>query len=83
MSEYRIGALSQLISSNKEDKADIDDLFKASPLPVEEVKLENIKPENIEESVQTQEKSPKKKKKKKQPKTDVSNGAIEKEEKNR
>jgi len=79
MNEYRIGALSQLISSNNEDKGDIDDLFKASPLPVEEVKLENIKPKDIEESVQTQGKSPKKKKKKKQPKSDASNGAIEKE----
>jgi len=63
MNEYRIGALSQLISSNNEDKGDIDDLFKASPLPVEEVKLENIKLKDIEESAQTQERSPKKKKK--------------------
>ena len=53
-------------------------MFKASPLPVEEVKLDNIKPENVE-SVQTPEKS--QKKKKKHPKTDASNEATEKGEK--
>ena len=78
MAGYRIGALSQLISSNTEGKGgEIDDLFKASPCPVDEVPVEEVKPEKIEDSVQTHGKSPKKKKKRS--KKDKANEAIENE----
>ena len=78
MSGYQIGALSQLISSNTEGKGgEIDDLFKASPCPVDEVPVEEVKPEKIEDSVQTHGKSPKKKKK--HSKKDKANEAIENE----
>jgi len=79
MEEYRIGALSQLISCNTDEKGGEidDDLFKASPLPVNEVTVEEVQTENVEDSVQSQGKSPKKKKK--HSKKDNTNEAIENE----
>jgi len=67
MNEYRIGALSQLISCNTEEKGGEidDDLFKASPLLENEVNAEEVKPYIVEKSAENHDKSSKKKHSKK------------------
>jgi len=69
MNEYRIGALSQLISCNPDERGGEidDDLFKVSP--AKEVEIEKV-----EDSIQPPGKSPKKKKK--HSKKDNTNEAI-------
>lgn len=79
MNEYRIGALSQLISCNTDEKGGEidDDLFKASPLPVNDVTTEEVRIVNDEDSVQPPGKSSKRKKK--HSKKDNNHEAIENE----